>query len=264
MVAAFLFSAAAGLGAHEDLELQIAGVTREIEREPRNAELYLRRGELHRFHEDWPKAEADYRRVEELDAGLTAVDLARGRMLLASGHPERAKEALDRFISRRSSHPEGWLERGRALIKMGRRREGAADFTRGMELAPVLLPEHFVERAEALAAAGDREAALRGLDEGIRKLGPLVSLELPAIDLDLALGRTDAALARIEALSKQTPRKEPWLARRGEILLQAGRAAEAREAFQAALAAIEALPAARRKARATADLEARVRAALAP
>jgi predicted negative regulator of RcsB-dependent stress response len=52
------------------------------------------------------------------------------------------------------------------------------------------------------------------------------------------------------------------LARRGEILQQAGRPYEAREAFQQSIKSIETLPLRYRKTKAILDLEARVRKAL--
>ena len=107
------------------------------------------------------------------------------------------------------------------------------------------------------------DEALRGLDEGLRRLGPLTTLQLFAIDFELANNRYEAALARLETITAQSPRKEPWLARRGEILEQAGRAAQARLAYEQALAAIESLPARHRTTEATAKLEAQIRAALA-
>ena len=58
-------------------------------------------------------------------------------------------------------------------------------------------------------------------------------------------------------------RKETWLFKRGEILLLAGRRMKAHEAFASALAALESLPIHRRRTRAVADLEGRLRAALA-
>ena len=53
-----------------------------------------------------------------------------------------------------------------------------------------------VGRDRALAAeSGDHlDEALRGLDEGIKRLGPIVTLELYAIDLELAHKRYDSAL----------------------------------------------------------------------
>jgi len=53
-----------------------------------------------------------------------------------------------------------------------------------------------VGRDRALAAEGGDhlDEALRGLDEGIKRLGPIVTLELYAIDLELAHKRYDSAL----------------------------------------------------------------------
>jgi predicted negative regulator of RcsB-dependent stress response len=88
-------------------------------------------------------------------------------------------------------------------------------------------------------------------------------LQLEAIDLELTAKRYDAALARVETIAAQSARKEAWLARRGDILEQAGRVEEARVTCEQALAAMESLPARHRKTRATTKLEAQVRAALA-
>src|ERR1044072_144612 len=83
---------------HADIETQIAAVTERIEKEPLNAELYLKRGELQRMHANWQEAEADYSRAAKLNPKLATVELARGNMLLDSGRAELAKEAFDRFL----------------------------------------------------------------------------------------------------------------------------------------------------------------------
>ena len=79
------------------------------------------------------------------------------------------------------------------------------------------------------------EQALRSLDEGLARLGPIVTLELEAIDLELRLNRHDAALARLDGITARAPRKDSWLARRGAILERAGRPDQARAAYRAAL-----------------------------
>jgi predicted negative regulator of RcsB-dependent stress response len=105
--------------------------------------------------------------------------------------------------------------------------------------------------------------ALRGLDEGIAVLGALPTLQLYAIELELTIGRTDSALARLDSVSvQQSHRPEAWLARRGEILEQGGRVDEARAATEKALAAIAALSPRHHNTRATLELEARLRRTL--
>ena len=254
----------ARVAAHQDLNDRIAELTKEIARHPKNAALYLKRGELHRLHEEWDAASADYDRATQLDPSLPAVDLARGDMLLAAGRPQAAKIALDRFLAKQPDHAVALVLHARVLVQLGQRLAAAEDFTHAIAQEPEPRPEHYLERAQALAAEGEGhiDEALRGLDEGIQKLGPLVVLELLAIDLELRKKGYDAALARLEQIAAQSERKEEWLVRRGEILEQAGRAEEAHEAFLQAQAAIQSLPASIGQTTAMTELEARLRAAL--
>ena len=122
-----------------------------------------------------------------------------------------------------------------------------------------MVPSHRTRPREAEALPRPGRHTRAGLDEGIQKLGPLVTLQLKAMDLELKQQNYDAALTRIDQITAKSPRKETWQARRGEILLQANRPAEAKAAFQAALKSLNTLPPARRNVPAARDLELRVR-----
>jgi predicted Zn-dependent protease len=249
--------------AHEGLHEQIVAITAKIKRDPKNAALYLQRGELHRLHRDWTRAAADYDHASRLQPNLTIVDLARGKMLFESRRFQQAKFVLDRFLRQQPDHVEGLVTRARVLGKTGARLEAARDFTQALALAPAPEPELYLERAQVLA--GDEQyiqEALRGLDEGIKRLGPLVTLELAAMDLELRRNNYEAALTRLDMITANSERKEAWLVRRGEILKAAGRNEEARDAFNAALVAIESLPPERRQNRTIIALQLRARSAL--
>lgn len=249
--------------AHEGLHEQIEAITARIKRDPKNAALYLQRGELYRLHREWARAAADYDRASRLQPGLTIVDLGRGKMLLESRRLQQAKTVLDRFLQQHPRHVEGLVTRGRVLARIGSRIDAANDFTEALASAQSPEPELYLERAQVLA--GDEryiEEALRGLDEGIKQLGPLVTLELAAIDLELRESNYDAALTRLDVITAQSERKETWLVRRGEILKSAGRPEEARKAFSTALLAIESLPPQHRQSRAMTALQLRARSAL--
>ncbi len=246
--------------AHAELILQIDMVTKEIAQDPRNAELYIRRGQLRREHIEYEAAYADFEQALALEPDLPNIDFLRGRLFLDWGWPLSARASLDRLLARNPRHAEGFTWRARALVRLNQPMAAARDYDRAITLAPESGPDLFVERAQVLMAVGPEQtgAALAGLDEGIKRLGPLVTLQLFAIDAELKQKNYDGALARVDSITARSPRKETWLARRGEILRQAGRPAEARRAYADALAALQTLPATRRNVPAMQELARRI------
>jgi predicted Zn-dependent protease len=228
--------------AHIGLGDQIAAVSAQIARDPANPVLFQKRGELFREAREYQQALADLDRAASLDPAMATVDLVRARLFLDAGKPQAAVDAASRFLARQPGHVAALITRGRARAKLGRAGAAALDFTHALDAQP--LPDLYIERARVILASGNRalDEALRSLDEGIGRLGPIVTLELEAIDLELRMTRYDAALARLDRVSIQAARKESWLARRGEILASAGRVDEARSAYRAALASALSLP----------------------
>ena len=247
--------------AHADLIPQIEDVTRQIERDPRNIDLYVRRGELYRTHAEWDKALADFDTILTLEPTNRWVDLAKGRLMADASWLLTAKAYLDRFIAGQPNHAEALTSRARVLTRLNLHLSSANDYDGAIRLSPEPIPELFIERAQTLGAYGPvfLDRAIEGLDEGIKRLGPLVTLQLSVVDLELKRKNYAAALERIDGIAQRSPRKETWLARRGEILEQAGRPEEARVAYQNALAALASLPLVRRNVPAMAQLEKRIR-----
>ena len=254
--------------AHGAVHEQIEALTQQIHRAPSNAGLYVMRGELLSEHGDWDAALSDYRRAGQLNPGLTIIDLARGKTLFQAGQFSSAKDSFDRYLVRQPQHTDALISRAKVLAQLGQLDASVADYTRAIEYLVRLghpNPDYYFERARLVAARGRSHVldALRGLDEGLVALGPLAALQLYAIELELTIGRTESALARLDSLAgQQSHRSEAWLARRAEILELSGRTGDARIAYERALAAIDALPPRYRKTRATLELEARLRRTL--
>lgn len=229
--------------AHGELLIRIAEVSRQIDTTTnKTAHLYLERAQLYRMDQNWSAAEADYTRAEKLAPNLISVQVCHAGMLADAGQLETASQTFTAVLERASQNGEALVGRARVRLKLSQRQAAIADFRRGLELLAEPAAEDFVELAEALAAEGKTAEALQTLDKGIKKLGPIPALQTPAIDLELSRKNYDAALTRIEAVLPQLLRKESWLARRGDVLLAAGRNAEARQSYKEALAAIIALP----------------------
>ncbi|MBM3865885.1 MAG: tetratricopeptide repeat protein [Verrucomicrobia bacterium] len=233
--------AAGPLGAHGDDQRVLELLTAELARAP-DADLHLRRGELHRHLRDWERAEADYAAAARLAPELAVVAYFRARARLEAGDAEGALPAIDRFLAAEPGSPEGWFLRAEIHAAARRTAAAAADCARGIELAPEPRPEHYLRHARLLAGGGERVAALTALEAGLGRLGPVISLVEEALALDLERGEPEAALRRIDTALAAAPRREGWLFRRGEVLERAGRSEAARAAYAEGLAALLALP----------------------
>ena len=256
--ALFLLAVSSGF-AHQGLDQQIAEVSSWIKDEPGNARLYLRRGELHRIHGERELALRDYSRAQALDPHLSAVDLARGRLYFEAGRYRDARKALDRLVRQEPQSFETAVLRARVFSALRATDEAMAEWEIADSLNETPTPEFFIEWSKAVP---DLDRAIAVLDRGISLLGPLVTLELAAIDLELCRQNYDAGLERLDLAAKQSPRKEVWLTRRGEILQIANRESEACRAFEEASRSLKALPDARRRTRAMFELEQRIAAGL--
>ena len=242
---ALALALAGPVGAHEGLHEQIAAVTARIAQDPGSAELYLKRADLRRIHEEWNGALGDYRTAERRSPALVGIPLGRGLLWLARGRNEQAKTELDKVILAAPNHVEALVARARAFAGLGKGTESAADFSTAIAVAQQPEPEWYLERAHALVASGaDRwEEAISGLDEGLRRFGLLPTLGLYAVELEQARGKVDAAIARLDVLRANASRQESWWERIGDVQIKAGRTDEARQSYANAQKACSELPA---------------------
>lgn len=254
------------LWAHGDLHERIVGITAEIAKTPGDATLYVARAELYRLHQEFDLAFADLDKAAELAPDLADTAYIRARVYVDLKCPQAALAAFSRHLAQAPAHVEGWVQRAQLYHALKRDVEAAADYGAAIAKAKDPLPEYYIERARLLNTLADPpaggEAAVACLDEGIAKLGPIVTLELEAIAYEQAGRKWDGALKRITLLMEQTPRKESWQERKGQVLEQAGRTQEAWTAYRDGLAAIEQLPERTRVLPMTKELKTRLEAGL--
>jgi len=241
---------------------QIYELTVKIEKDPNNAELYLRRGELLRGLKKWDAALVDLEHAGSLDNELKVVDLAKGRLFLEAGWSRVAEFYLSRYLTFKPDHPDGLLLLARCVAKQGRGNEAGEIYTKFIGITKNPKPDYYLEKADALASAGMKPEALKGLDEGLVRFGPVTSLQKMAIDIELGDKDYDSALSRINSLIKSSPQKERWLLLRGETLEKGGRIKEAKESYDEALKNLDSRPPNKRRTKYFAELEKEIREAI--
>jgi tetratricopeptide (TPR) repeat protein len=237
---------------HGNAHEQIILLSNAIAEDGKNAELFLQRADLYRAHQYPEPALKDYNQALEIEPKLIQAHLGLGALQLGLGEYKAALEHLDTFLKVAPKDVQGLIFRARTNYGLGKYAESVKDYDRAIELASAPLPEWFLEQAQAVVelhwADGSEEdlqraygnAALK-VRKGIELLGSAVTLEMAALEYERLGKDFDQALARVDRLLSQARRKESWLLRKGDLLKEAGRPAEATEAYQSALASISEL-----------------------
>lgn len=225
---------------HGDTHARLEYLSHVISNETESAELFLQRGQVHAQHGDWDKAISDYERAERLEPDTEHIDLLMGKALRQSKQFAEAVARLDRYIIKHPDSAGAFLARARAHAAARHVDPASRDFAEVAELAPN--PDAYVEWAKLLASTNRTDEAIQRLEEGCSTLGPLITLQVKIIDFEISRENYARALERIDTILASTPRKESWLARKGDVLKKAGQSTAATDAYKKALVALRRLP----------------------
>lgn len=243
--------------AHEDIEIQIKAVTARIAESPRDATLFHRRGDLRRIHEEWDAALADFERALELDPKLAPAMTGKAAVLLATARADEALPLATRATHLAPDDTHAHLVEARVLAALDQTEKADAAYARALSTLDQPTAEVFLERAEQLRRRGRTffPRAVDVLQDGIERIGPVVTLAEPLIDLQIASGLPDEALATCDRVLKASGPNPRWLLRRGDLLLLVGKPDEAASTYLSVLDRIAALPERRRRTAAIMELE---------
>lgn len=248
---------------HPGFDDEIDHITERIDAEPENAKLYWLRGDVNRIYRHWDRALADFQVARELDKHLYKSDLGIGRSYYDQALYLDAVTYLSRFLSHEPGNIRALLYRARAWKHLGRYQQAAADYTRAInqfQSPRKPTPVFYLERAQALEAAGSSyvDDAIAGLEEGMQLIGPIITLDLYAVELETKRRNYDAALQRMDRIINRSERKDLYLVKRSRILTRAGRPDKARRDLHVARDIIEKLPRSRRNSRAARQTRAEI------
>ncbi|MBC8040829.1 MAG: tetratricopeptide repeat protein [Opitutaceae bacterium] len=234
-----------------------------INEQPGDALLRCRLAELYGEHGEFTEALAALDSARAIDPQLALVDLVRADIFLQTGRAREACGLLDGYIAKNSGNAHARLLRARARLALGEKEKAISDYRAALAMSRAPEPDLYQEVGDAMAVQRMTVDALAVFEAGLRKLGPIPSLTLRAMDIEVATGRYEAALARVDVLQRSSPRPEPWMAKRASLLAQAGRKVEAREAWTALANHLAALPNLERGSHAMSLLAEQARRALA-
>lgn len=253
---------AAAASGHPGIHEQQEAADRALVEKPADPSNHITRGKLYKDIGDWDAALDSFQRARALGASEERVATLEGETYFAAGWVRTASRRFDAALASAPDDPHARIGRARARMKLGDPEGADADYAVAYHVLERVSPGLVLERRDALVAAGRPDDAVALIDEQIARVGLVPALQEGAIELELARGRHDDALRRVDALLAQSPDHPLWSKRRADVLKQAGRAEEAQAAYRKALDIVRARSA-RRNSRRLADLEKELVAALA-
>jgi predicted Zn-dependent protease len=240
---------------HGDVHQTIALLSAEIEAKPDRAKLLFERAALYANYDHWTEALADLDRVAVLEPAHELEPALRASILRRSGKPAEARALQEAYLQKHPRSARVRREYAQTLADL-KDTTGALRELDAVIAAAQHPPPDAVALRLRLAESADPAAALGWLDGFLTK-HPLPVFQEEALRMEVKLGRTDAALARMDRMIAAAPRPEFLLLRKADLLHSGGDKVAAAEAARAALSALAKLPPHVRSSKACAELESR-------
>lgn len=246
------------LFAHDDLNFQIDRLSKRIEANPQNANLYLKRGDLFFQQEQWIKSIRDFEksiRIENLN-NETQVKIALAWYEL--GQLDFAMEYINRALENNHNHAHALWTKGKLLYKKGDWEKSQTLLKKAIDLNAKKLPDQFLELVDLLEnneSIYSLENAITILDEGIEHLGQLMVFQEKKVELFCKMKKFDAAIQIQTEIIIASTRKERAYLKRALLYQQSKNPSLALKDAYSCQQALNKLPGKYRFLRSTQELE---------
>lgn len=254
-VVVLLLCLAPTLRAHLNPDDSLDEIERKLTANPDDVPLLLDKAHVLIVLGQGDKAAATLKHVDALEKERSA-DTAYLYILLyhKRGELKKAFERSDWGIQQFPENPFQWEIRGRIAQETGRTDEAIHAMRQSLRYRETVNPLNYIQIVTLLLEgnhADSKERTLELLREGIARVDHPSELLHLSIRLNSELARYDQALADMDALETHYGKQVPFAAKRAEILEDAGRNAEAANAYRSAIALLEARPPEKQNAQVT-------------
>ncbi len=208
----FLSTLSVAVVAHPDLVLQIESLGIQLESNPTDSELLIKRGDLYRRHEDYPAAARDFAVARKIDPGDLLLDFYDAHLLFDSGKPEAAERHFEKYLISHPQHAKAWALRGETSIRLKQAEPAAVYFANAITYAQSASPSLYRSQILSLLSTGQARwgDASQVVDQGLAHFGLEVSLLGLGIDIALASNQPLRAMQYLETLPDALRKLSQW------------------------------------------------------
>src|SRR5688572_18577482 len=238
---------AAEAGANNNPVKQKEHLERLLAVHPNDERAHFAMGGYYFGQQEFPQAIDHYKKATELAPDYSTAFNILGYAYRQNGDFENAEKAFQSYIQLIPNDPNPYDSYAELLLKMGRFDESIAQYRKALSIEPNFLASHFGTAADLMymgkpdeAAAEIAQIAKKARTDGERR-NALFARTVVYLDR----GQMARALAEVDrqyALGEKTndvPAMAGDLQLKGNILLEMGRAAEAKAAFERAVKTIQ-------------------------
>ncbi|MCB0596854.1 MAG: metallophosphoesterase [Lewinellaceae bacterium] len=208
--------------AHGSLHEAIERKSRQVEESPEDALLRFERGLLYQEHGDIGLALEDFHTALQLEPSYQICHLPMAQLYRDTGALEQALLHINIFLEQEPRNPFGYETRASIYQKQSQFIQAVADLRTMAALKNdnAIRPDDYFKLADGmlLAYPGQYGQAIEALEEGLKRLGDIISLQSRLVELEISAGRYASALQRINQIMAPLPRKDKWLAKRTQVL----------------------------------------------
>jgi len=231
--------------AHGSLHEAIERKSVHIAENPGDALLLFERGLLYQEHKEAGKALADFHKALQLEPAYYICHLPLSELYLEKGLVRKALFHVNTLLSFEPGNPFAYETRASAYQMMGQDALAVADLRKAVALknADAIRPEDYFRLSGSIlkASPGNYDEAIAALEEGLQRLGNIISIQSRIVSLEIESHRCGEAVKRIDQIMAPLARKEKWLAQKAQILEMDGKPEEAYAAYRQAGAEAQAL-----------------------
>lgn len=239
-----LFFSTNVLFAHGELAARIKEKTSQISKDPKNAELYFKRGILYYQHKEFNKAVKDYNKAEKLGKKEKFLFYHKAEVYRSLKRHKKALNAIEIFFTIDAKDVKIHKLKAQVLMDLEKFDEALIYYNYVLEKTIDLRPEDIVEYCNILLAKDSKniEGALVAIELGLEKLGQqTITLRLKKIEYLKLLQKNNEVINEYNSLILSSKRKENWYYEKAIFLNSLNKTTEVMISLQQAKISIQEL-----------------------
>ncbi|MFT5138456.1 MAG: tetratricopeptide (TPR) repeat protein [Rhodothermales bacterium] len=204
---------------HPDLLAQIEALDLKIQEQANNVDLLIKRGDLHRRHQDYSAATRDFEAARKTEPTHSVLDFYQGRLLLELGKLAGAEDYLSRYVKSHPEHAKAWILRGEASIGLNNPLKANEYFSQAIQRSKSPSPDMYRQQILSLVVIGHSKfpAALQAVNNGLQQFGIEVTLLGLGVDISLASNQLTQAQLYLDMLPKPLFKLPQWKERLNRV-----------------------------------------------